>query len=78
MCSSDLDRSRENVLSWLDEFSDDGSRLGFSILAWDDRPGPSSRRFVVSSADARVLFETSRQKGYTKRLDAAGGDRKGR
>ena len=72
------DRSREHVVAWLDDFSDDGSRFGFSILAWDDRPGPSSRRFVVSSADARVLFETSRQKGYTKRLDAAGGDRKGR
>ena len=59
------DRSRENVLSWLDEFSDDGARLGFSILAWDDRPGPTARRFVVSSSDARIVFETSRKKkGY--------------
>jgi len=64
------DRGRENVLSWLDEFSDDGSRLGFSILAWDDRPGPSARRFVVSSSDARIVFETSKkQKGYRKAVE---------
>ena len=65
------DRGRENVLSWLDEFSDDGSRLGFSILAWDDRPGPSARRFVVSSSDARIVFETSKQKGYRKAVEGA-------
>ena len=66
------DRSRENVLSWLDEFSDDGSRLGFSILAWDDRPGPTARRFVVSSSDARIVFETSKkQKGYRKAVEGA-------
>ena len=65
------DRGRENVLSWLDEFSDDGSRLGFSILAWDDRPGPSARRFVVSSSDARIVFETSKQKGYRKVVEGA-------
>jgi hypothetical protein len=63
------DRDRENVLAWLDDFSDDGTRLGFSILAWDDKPGPSARRFVVSSAEARILFETSKQKGYRKAVE---------
>jgi hypothetical protein len=56
------DRSRENVLTRLDDFSDDGSRLGLSILAWDDTPGPSARRFVVSTQDARVVSETDRVK----------------
>jgi hypothetical protein len=52
------DRTRENVLARLDDFSDDGSRLGLSVLAWDDTPGPVARRFVVSSQDARIVSET--------------------
>jgi hypothetical protein len=66
------DRSREHVVAWLDDFSDDGTRFGFSILAWDEKPGPSVRRFVVSSTDARILFETSKQKGYRKAVEGSG------
>jgi len=58
------DRSRDHVLAWLDDFSDDGSRIGLSILAWDEKPGPSARRFVVSSESARIVAETDSQRKY--------------
>ena len=64
------DRSRENVMTRLDDFSDDGSRLGLSILAWDETPGPAARKFVVSSQDARIVTETDSARRQRRAMKA--------
>jgi hypothetical protein len=62
------DRRLEHVLTTLQQFSGDGERLGFTLLAWSDLPGPRPRLLVVSSKTGQIVFETSnRKKAFRKR-----------
>lgn len=62
------DRRLEHVVTTLQQFSGDGQRLGFTLLAWSDLPGPRPRLLVVSSKTGRIVFETSnRKKAFRKR-----------
>ncbi|MEP6994401.1 MAG: hypothetical protein ABI968_07770 [Acidobacteriota bacterium] len=62
------DRSLEHVLTSLEQFSADSQRLGFSMLAWNEVPGPKPRLLVVSSATGQIVLETSnRKKAFRKR-----------
>ncbi len=51
-------------------FADEGhgSRLGLSIEAWNETPGPSPRYSVVSVATGELLYETSKDLRAFKRL----------
>lgn len=54
------DRSLAHVVASLAGFSKDGQRLGLTIDAWNETPGPAPRYSVVSVATGELLFETSK------------------
>lgn len=62
------DRGLSHVLSSVAGFSKDGQRLGLSILAWNDTPGPEPRLSVVSVATGELLYETSKDRRSYERL----------
>ncbi len=62
------DRALANVVATVSGFSSDSRRLGLSIQAWDETPGPSPRLSVVSSETGELLFETSKDVRQYKRL----------
>jgi hypothetical protein len=62
------DQALAHVVSTLSGFSKDGQRLGLSIDAWNDAPGPAPRYSVVSVATGQLLFETSRDLKSFERL----------
>lgn len=62
------DQALAHVVSTLSGFSKDGQRLGLSIDAWNDAPGPAPRYSVVSVATGELLFETSRDLKSFERL----------
>jgi hypothetical protein len=62
------DRALLHVVSSISGFSMDGQRLGVSIDAWNETPGPAPRYSVVSLATGELLFETSKDMRAYKRL----------
>jgi hypothetical protein len=62
------DRALSNVVASVSGFSSDSRRLGLSIQAWEETPGPSPRFSVVSSETGELLFETSKDLKQFKRL----------
>ncbi len=62
------DRALANIVATVSGFSSDSRRLGLSIQAWDETPGPSPRLSVVSSETGELLFETSKDLRQYKRL----------
>jgi hypothetical protein len=66
------DRTLSHVLSSLAGYSKDGQRLGLSIQAWNETPGPEPRLSVVSAATGELLFETSRDEKSFRRLLGSG------
>ena len=62
------DRALAHVVAALSGFSKDGQRLGLSIEAWNDTPGPAPRYSVVSVATGELLFETSKDMKSFERL----------
>jgi len=62
------DRSLAHVVAALAGFSKDGQRLGLSIDAWNETPGPAPRYSVVSVATGELLFETSKDVKSFQRL----------
>jgi hypothetical protein len=63
------DQALVHVVSTLAGFSRDGQRLGLTIEAWNETPGPSPRYSVVSVATGGLLFETSSDtKGFQRLL----------
>jgi hypothetical protein len=62
------DQALAHVVSTLSGFSKDGQRLGLSIDAWNDAPGPAPRYSVISVATGELLFETSRDLKSFERL----------
>jgi hypothetical protein len=62
------DRSLAHVVASLDGFSKDGQRLGLTIDAWNETPGPAPRYSVVSVATGDLLFETSKDIKSFRRL----------
>ena len=62
------DRSLAHVVGAISGYSADGTRLGLSISAWNDTPGPSPRFTVVSVATGELLFETSKDMRAFQRL----------
>jgi hypothetical protein len=49
-------------------WSKDGQRIGVSIQAWNETPGPDPRYSVVSVATGELLFETSKDTKSFQRL----------
>ena len=62
------DRALAHVVASLDGFSKDGQRLGLTIDAWNETPGPAPRYSVVSVATGELLFETSKDIKSFRRL----------
>jgi hypothetical protein len=62
------DRSLAHVVGAISGYSTDGARLGLSISAWNDTPGPAPRFTVVSVATGELLFETSKDVRAFERL----------
>jgi hypothetical protein len=62
------DRSLAHVVGSISGFSGDGARLGLSINAWNDTPGPVPRFTVVSVATGELLYETSKDMKAFQRL----------
>jgi hypothetical protein len=62
------DRTLAHVVASLAGFSKDGQRLGLTIDAWNETPGPAPRYSVVSVATGDLLFETSRDIKSFQRL----------
>ncbi len=62
------DQGLVHVVSSVSGWSKDGQRLGLSIQAWNDTPGPEPRYSVVSVATGELLFETSRDVQGFQRL----------
>jgi hypothetical protein len=62
------DRSLAHVVGSISRYSGDGTRLGLSISAWNDTPGPSPRFTVVSVATGELLYETSKDMKAFERL----------
>jgi hypothetical protein len=62
------DRSLSHVVGAISGYSADGTRLGLSISAWNDTPGPAPRLTVVSAATGELLFETSKDMRAFQRL----------
>ena len=62
------DQALAHVVSSLSGFSKDGQRLGLSIEAWNDTPGPAPRYSVISVATGELLFETSSDTKSFQRL----------
>jgi hypothetical protein len=62
------DRSLTHVVASLSGYSRDGQRLGLSIEAWDDTPGPQPRYSVVAASTGRLIYETSTNRKRFERL----------
>jgi hypothetical protein len=62
------DRTLGHVIGSISGYSGDGSRLGLSIEAWNETPGPAPRFTVVSVATGELLFETSKDMRAFQRL----------
>jgi hypothetical protein len=62
------DRALGHVVGTISGYSGDGSRLGLSIDAWNDTPGPAPRLSVISVATGELLFETSKDERGFQRL----------
>lgn len=62
------DRELAHVLTALSGYSKDGQRLGLSIEAWNDTPGPAPRYSIVSVATGELLYETSKDLKSFERL----------
>jgi hypothetical protein len=62
------DRSLMHVVTSLSGYSRDGQRLGLSIEAWNDTPGPQPRYSVVAASTGRLLYETSTNRKRFERL----------
>ena len=62
------DRSLAHVVGSISGFSGDGMRLGLSISAWNDTPGPTPRFTIVSVATGELLYETSKDMRAYQRL----------
>jgi len=62
------DQALAHVVSSLTGWSKDGQRLGVSIQAWNETPGPDPRYSVVSVATGELLFETSKNTKSFQRL----------
>jgi hypothetical protein len=62
------DRSLAHVVGAISGYSGDGTRLGLSISAWNDTPGPTPRFTVVSVATGELLYETSKDMKAFERL----------
>jgi hypothetical protein len=62
------DRALAHVVSTVTGFSSDSRRLGLSILAWDETPGPGPRLSVVSAETGELLFETSKDSKQFRRM----------
>lgn len=62
------DRSLLHVIGSISGYSSDGARLGLSIDAWNETPGPSPRYSIVSVSTGELLFETSKDMRAFKRL----------
>lgn len=62
------DRSLAHVVGSISGYSGDGARLGLSIDAWNETPGPHPRFTVVSVATGELLYETSKDMKAFQRL----------
>jgi hypothetical protein len=62
------DRDLAHMLTALSGYSKDGQRLGLSIEAWNDTPGPAPRYSIVSVATGELLYETSKDMKSFERL----------
>jgi len=62
------DRGLEHVVASLSGYSKDGRRLGLSIEAWNDTPGPQPRYSVVAASTGRLIYETSTNRKRIQRL----------
>jgi hypothetical protein len=62
------DQGLSYVVSTLSGYSKDGQRLGVTIQAWNETPGPEPRYSVVSVATGALLFETSKDTKSFQRL----------
>ncbi len=62
------DRSLGHVVASLAGFSKDSQRLGLTIDAWNEKPGPAPRYSVVSVVTGELLFETSKDVKSFRRL----------
>jgi hypothetical protein len=62
------DQGLAHVISSVSGWSKDGQRLGVSIQAWNDTPGPEARFSVVAVATGELLFETSKDLKSFQRL----------
>jgi hypothetical protein len=62
------DRSLAHVVGAISGYSGDGARLGLSISAWNETPGPTPRFTVVSVATGELLYETSKDLKAFQRL----------
>jgi hypothetical protein len=62
------DQALAHVVSSVTGWSKDGQRIGVSIQAWNETPGPDPRYSVVSVATGELLFETSKDTKSFQRL----------
>jgi len=62
------DSGLTHVLSNLSGYSKDGQRLGVSVQAWNETPGPEARYSVISVATGELVFETSKDIKSFERL----------
>jgi hypothetical protein len=62
------DRALSHVVTTVAGYSSDSRRLGLSIQAWDETPGPAPRLSIVSSETGELLYETSKDLRQYKRL----------
>jgi hypothetical protein len=62
------DRALSHVVASVAGYSSDSRRLGLSIQAWDETPGPTPRLSVVSAETGELLFETFKDLRQYKRL----------
>ena len=62
------DRALPHVVASLSRYSRDGQRLGLSIEAWNETPGPQPRYSVVAASTGRLIYETSTNRKRFERL----------
>ena len=62
------DHELAHMVTSLSGYSRDGQRLGLSIEAWNDTPGPAPRYSVISVATGELLYETSQDMKSFERL----------
>ena len=62
------DRALVHVVSTLAGYSKDGQRLGMSIQAWNETPGPEPRWSVISVSTGELVYETTKDMKAFRRL----------